>query len=62
MQCPFRLVVRPDKPDIVVGTDLQESYVGDEAQNKQGVLTLKHPIEPDNVTNWDNMWKIWTDE
>ncbi|XP_022103909.1 actin-5-like [Acanthaster planci] len=37
----------------------RDSYVGEEAQVKRGILDLKHPIEHGIVTNWDDMEKIW---
>merc|ERR1719398_212626 len=43
----------------MVGMDTKESYIGDEAQAKRGVLKLKYPIAHGIVTNWDDMEKIW---
>lgn len=34
-------------------------YVGDEAQAKRGVLKLTYPISHGQVTDWDDMIKIW---
>lgn len=38
---------------------LTEACVGDEAQSKRHLLTLRSPIEHGIVTNWDDMEAIW---
>lgn len=44
---------------MIIGLGQKESYIGDEAQAKRGVLSLEYPIEHGVVTNWDDMEKIW---
>lgn len=59
-RCIFPCMVgRPKVPGIMVGQDQKDAYVGQEAQEKRGVLNIKYPIEQDIITNWDDMEKIW---
>ncbi|XP_048663573.1 actin-85C-like [Marmota marmota marmota] len=44
---------------MLVGMEEEDWFIGDEVQNKRGILNLQYPISRGAITNWDNMEKIW---
>jgi len=53
------LVGRPRHINIMPGMATKDTFVGDEAQSRRGILALKYPIAHGIVTSWDDMEKIW---
>jgi len=53
------IVGRPKSQSMMLGTDQKDIFIGDEAQQKRGILLLKYPIEHGIIVNWDDMEKIW---
>jgi len=56
----FPCVVGHAKHDMaMVGLAEQDTYIGDEAQVRRGVLNVTYPLDHGVVTNWDDMEKVW---
>ena len=53
------IVGKPKVQGIMIGNEQKDVFVGQEAQEKRGILILKYPIEHGIITNWDDMEKIW---
>ena len=54
------IVGKPRMPGVIIGTEHKDSFIGEEAQSKRGVLQMLYPMEHGKVVNWDDMEKIWT--
>lgn len=52
------VVGRPRHQGIMVGMGREDTFVGEDAQIKRGILSLKYPIEHGIVTNWVDMEKV----
>ena len=53
------IVGRPPWRGVMIGIENKYAYVGEESQNKCGILRLNYPIKHGIVSNWDDMERIW---
>lgn len=53
------IIGKPKHSGVMVGMNQKSIYVGDEAQSKRGILSLRYPIEHGIINNWDDMEQIW---
>merc|ERR1719506_1879712 len=53
------IVGHPRLASVMVGVQQKDDFVGEEAQRKRGILTLKYPLEHGIVTDWGDMEKVW---
>jgi actin len=59
-RCVFPSIVgRPKGEQTMMGGARKDHFIGDDAQARRGILTIRYPIEHGIVTNWDDMEKIW---
>ncbi|XP_066478717.1 actin-related protein T3 isoform X1 [Tiliqua scincoides] len=53
------LIGRAKAKSVMLGAGQKDFYIGDEAQAKRGILSLRYPVEHGIVTSWPDMEKIW---
>lgn len=59
--CTFQSMIgRPQHNVDDVGMGTRDYYVGSDAASRRNVLKLTYPIQRGQVSNWDDMEKIWT--
>jgi len=59
-RCVFPAIVgRPKNASAMQGVTQKACYIGEEANQKRGVLNLSYPIANGIVECWDDMEKVW---
>ncbi|XP_048397837.1 actin-like isoform X6 [Stegostoma tigrinum] len=53
------VVGKPRQKALIIGAGQKDFYIGEEAQAKRGVLSIKYPVEHGIVTSWEDMDKVW---
>nr|AED86986.1 actin I [Nyctotherus ovalis] len=53
------VIGRPKNPGVLIGIGTKDLYIGEDAQQKRGVLKLSYPIESGIIKDWEEMQHIW---
>merc|ERR1711872_117143 len=53
------LVGHPRHEMTMVGMGQKNEYVGSEAQQKRGILTLRYPVKNGIIEDWEGMEQVW---
>lgn len=51
--CFSSLVGKPKHQDVMLGVETKETFIGEEALAKKGILNLDYPIKNGFVKNWE---------
>lgn len=53
------IVGKPRIPGVIIGTEHRDSFIGEDAQLRRGVLNMTYPMVHGKVENWDDIEKVW---
>merc|ERR1712099_71104 len=53
------IVGRPKYKETIQGAGQKDIYIGEEANQKKGILDLSYPIDSGIVESWEDMEKVW---
>lgn len=53
------IVGRPKNAGVMHGVNQKSEYIGDEAMQKRGILSIQYPIDHGIVSSWEDMEKVW---
>lgn len=57
--CIPTVVGTPKNPNLMIGMDQKDFYVGNEVSSKMSLLNPTYPVEKGCITDWDKMTQIW---
>jgi len=52
------IVGRPRHNGAIIGLGIKDSYIGDDAVDRRGILVLRYPVQKGIITNWEDFTDI----